>query len=89
MADGSTRTAAWLCGVVLFLIAYGSLYPFRFTDIGAAGIGGLLGRLDWARTTRSDIAANVLLYLPLGASLAWLLAARLGNLLAILVATLP
>ena len=88
MADGSTRTAAWLCGVVLFLIAYGSLYPFRFTDIGAAGIGDLLGRLDWARTTRSDIAANVLLYLPLGASLAWLLAARLGNLLAILVATL-
>ena len=88
MSDGSTRTAAWLSGVVLFLIIYGSLYPFRFADIGVSGIGDLIGRLGWARTTRSDIAANVLLYLPLGASLAWLLAARLGNLLAIVAATL-
>ncbi|MBM5812191.1 MAG: hypothetical protein FJ191_09540 [Gammaproteobacteria bacterium] len=88
MADGSTRTAAWLYAVVLFLIVYGSLYPFRFTDVGATGFVDLVARLDWARTTRSDIAANVLLYLPLGASLAWLLAARLGGPLAILLATL-
>lgn len=88
MADGSTRTAAWLYAVVLFLIVYGSLYPFRFTGVGATGVLDLVTRLDWARTTRSDIAANILLYLPLGASLAWLLAARLGGLLAILLATL-
>ncbi len=86
----STRIniAAWLLAVVAFLIIYGSLFPFRFENIGAAGLGDLLGRLQWGRTTRSDIAANLLLYLPFGACLAWLMADRLGGLLAILVATL-
>ena len=70
-----------------FLIAYGSLYPFRFAGIGGAGALELLQRLSFARTTRSDLAANVLLYLPLGASLAWLLAARLGGMLAVVAAT--
>ena len=64
MSDGSNSTARWLLAVVTFLILYGSLYPFRFVDIGASGPMDLLARLDWARTTRSDIAANVLLYLP-------------------------
>ena len=39
------------------------------------------------RTTRSDLAANVLLYLPLGASLAFLLTPRLGGLAAVITAT--
>ena len=87
MADSNTRTATWLLAVMAFLIAYGSLYPFRFAGVGNAGLLELLQRLSFARTTRSDLAANVLLYLPLGASLAWLLATRLGGLLAVIAAT--
>ena len=87
MADSNTRTAAWLLAVIAFLIAYGSLYPFRFAALDGAGPLDLLQRISFARTTRSDLAANVLLYLPLGASLAWLLATRLGGLLAVVAAT--
>ncbi len=86
MADASARTAAWLLAVVVFLIVYGTLYPFRFAAVDAGSLPALLGQLSWSRTTRSDIAANVLLYLPFGACLAWLLAPRLGGLLAALVA---
>ena len=86
MADSNTRTAAWLLAVIAFLIAYGSLYPFRFAGVDGAMLDAL-HRLSFARTTRSDVAANVLLYLPLGASLAWLLATRLGGLLAVIAAT--
>lgn len=86
MADTNNRTAVWLLAVIAFLIAYGSLYPFRFAAVGSAGPFELLRHLSFARTTRSDLAANVLLYLPLGASLAWLLATRLGGLLAVVVA---
>lgn len=88
MADASTRTAAWLLAIMAFLIAYGSLYPFRFEAVAGAGPFELLQSLSFARTTRSDIAANVLLYLPLGASLAWLLAGRIGGLPAVVAAIL-
>ena len=77
----------WLLAVVTFLIVYGSLYPFRFAPADAGSIVELFSRLTWARTTRSDIAANVLLYLPFGACLGWMLAARLGGPLAVLAAT--
>ena len=30
MADGSDRSARWLLAVVVFLIVYGSLFPFNF-----------------------------------------------------------
>ena len=80
-SDDSVRAARWLLVVVAFLIVYGSLYPFRFEGVEVAGIRDLLARLTWARTTRSDIAANVLLYLPFGACFGWLLAERLGGLL--------
>ncbi|MBX3703219.1 MAG: VanZ family protein [Steroidobacteraceae bacterium] len=87
MTDANRRIAAWLLAVIAFLIVYGSLYPFRFGGGGGRGWLELAGTLSFARTTRSDIAANVLLYLPLGACLAWLLAIRLGGLLAVLAAT--
>ena len=82
------RLVAWLLAGVTFLIVYASLYPFRFAATDVQGLGDLLGRLPWARTTRSDIAANVLLYLPFGACLGWLLASRLGGPLAVAGATL-
>ncbi|HEY7753045.1 MAG TPA: VanZ family protein [Steroidobacteraceae bacterium] len=88
MRDPNRRIATWLLAVVAFLIVYGSLYPFSFGGAGGTGAGELLRTLSFARTTRSDIAANVLLYLPLGACLGWLLAARLGGPVAALVATL-
>jgi VanZ family protein len=79
--------AAWLLAVIAFLIVFGSLYPFSFS-LGGAGPIERLGELPLAGTTRSDVAANVLLYLPLGTCIAWLLAARLGGAAAILSATL-
>jgi VanZ family protein len=88
VADANTRTAAWLLAIIAFLIVYGSLYPFRFAAVDGQESLELLRRLPFGITTRSDIAANVLLYLPLGASLAWLLATRLGGLLAVVVAAL-
>ena len=86
-ARHSQHLARWLLVVVTFLIVYGSLYPFRFAAGGDRGILELVGTLSWARTTQSDIAANVLLYLPFGACLGWMLALRLGGPLAVLVAT--
>ncbi|MGH8250870.1 MAG: VanZ family protein [Steroidobacteraceae bacterium] len=87
MADQNRRIAAWLLAVITFLVVYGSLYPFRFAATDGASLVEVLGRLTFARTTRSDIAANVLLYLPLGACLTWLLASRLGGLVAAITAT--
>lgn len=87
MAAQDRRIAASLLAVILFLIAFGSLYPFSFAADGSSPID-LLHGLSFAGTTRSDVAANVLLYLPLGASLTWLLSARLGGPAAVVAATL-
>jgi VanZ family protein len=81
------RTAVGLLAVILFLIVFGSLYPFSFSLAGAGALERL-GELPQAGTTRSDVAANILLYLPLGTCLAWLLAARQSSAFAVLGATL-
>jgi len=81
------RIAASLLAVIVFLIVFGSLYPFSFSLEGAEGLARA-GILPRAGTTRSDVAANVLLYVPFGACLAWLLARRFGGTLAVLAATL-
>ena len=88
MIEGNRRIAHWLLTVIAFLIVYGSLYPFSFATVEGAGPLELLKTMSFSRTTRSDSAANVLLYLPLGACLTWLLVARLGGLLAAILATL-
>jgi len=88
VTDQNRRIATWLLGVIAFLIVFGSLYPFSFAPVDSASPRDLLDRLSFAGTTRSDIAANVLLYLPLGACLAWLLAAQFGGLFAVAAATL-
>lgn len=87
MADGNNRTARWLLAVVAFLIVYGSLFPFNFGGLDTHSPGELLSRLTFARTTRADIAINLLLYVPFGACLAWALTARLGGVLAVAAAT--
>ena len=81
------HVATWLLAVIVFLIAFGSLYPFSFSLAGA-GVIERLGELPRAGTTRSDVAANVLLYLPLGTCLTWLLGARLSAAAAVAAATL-
>jgi VanZ family protein len=88
VSDVNRRIAYWLLAVISFLIVYGSLYPFGFAGVAGTGPLDLLATMSFARTTRSDIAANVLLYLPLGACMTWLLAGRLGGLVATIVATL-
>ncbi len=87
MIANDRRVAAWLLAVIVFLIAFGSLYPFSFSLAGAGPLERR-GALPRAGTTRSDVAANILLYLPLGTCLAWLLAARRGAASAVLAATL-
>ncbi len=81
------RIAASLLAVITLLIVFGSLYPFSFSLESAEALARS-GWLPRAGTTRSDVAANVLLYLPFGACLAWLLAPRTGGALAALAATL-
>jgi VanZ family protein len=81
------RIAGGLLAAIVFLIAFGSLYPFSFALDGTAPFERL-GELPRAGATRSDIAANILMYLPLGSCLAWLLAARRGATLAVAGATL-
>ena len=86
MISYDRRVAASLLAVIAFLIVFGSLYPFTFMVPGPDGFARL-GALPRAGTTRSDVAANVLLYLPLGTCLAWILAARFGTTAAVLLAT--
>jgi VanZ family protein len=88
VSDASRRIAYWLLAVISFLIVYGSLYPFGFAGVAGSDPLDLLTTMAFARTTRSDIASNVLLYLPLGACVTWLLAGQLGGLVAAIVATL-
>lgn len=80
MASSRTsRFAPWLLIAVIALIAYGSLYPFRFEP--EAVRGGLLQafqELTWARAGLGDRVSNVLLYLPLGFCVYLWLSARLG-----------
>jgi len=69
------HTGRWLllAGASIVLILYGSLFPFRIrTDIDG-GFFELIKTLEFKPTTRGDIIANLLLYLPLGLCLmfAW------------------
>lgn len=68
---GVRLTARWLVLGTVLLILYGSLFPFRFPlDIGLLTV---LAQLDFARASRGDVVANLLLYTPLGffLMLAW------------------
>jgi len=65
MSGRSHFAAPMLLAVVVALIVYVSLYPFRF---GAEELSLLesVHRLSWARASRGDMFNNVLLYAPLG-----------------------
>ena len=82
MASRSHFAAPLLLAVVVALIVYVSLYPFRF----APGGPSMLEALDqpaWARAGRSEMLNNVLLYLPFGFCLALLVEPRFGRVAAL------
>src|ERR1044072_1574359 len=67
------------------LILYGSLFPFDFSHDAGSLTHVALG-LHFRRTTRGDIVANLLLYLPLGLGLVPLLRGRYGRIAGLIVA---
>lgn len=78
LTPGATRSrvrpiARWLTLATVILILYGSLFPFRFAALGEIGFIELVESLRFQRTSRGDLVANVLLYMPFGLCLvlAW------------------
>src|SRR5688572_7930839 len=65
--------ARWLTLATVLLILYGSLFPFRFSSLRGVDLWTLITGLGFARTSRGDVVANLLLYVPLGLCLmlAW------------------
>jgi VanZ family protein len=65
--------ARWLVLATVLLILYGSLFPFQFAALGERGLPALLESLHFQRTSRGDLVANLLLYMPFGLCLvlAW------------------
>jgi glycopeptide antibiotics resistance protein len=61
-----------LVATVMVAIVYGSLYPFVFRDAGAfaADLQHLAGTWKQGFQSRGDILANLLLYMPLGLTIA-------------------
>lgn len=74
MSEWSTkRTARWLLGFILVLMLYGSLQPFHLRHVAFNSPLDLLLRLRWGISPPGDLFVNVFLYMPFGATLAWLL----------------
>ncbi|HSC06432.1 MAG TPA: VanZ family protein [Steroidobacteraceae bacterium] len=65
--------ARWLVLATALLILYGSLFPFQFAALGEHGFAALLTSLRFQPTSRGDLVANLLLYIPFGLCLvlAW------------------
>lgn len=81
---------------IIFLIVYGSLYPWQFHSFAGSPLPVLLNstQLVLDRFIVRDIAVNVILYVPLGASACivfrrsrffWLFAVLLGTALSIVI----
>jgi glycopeptide antibiotics resistance protein len=87
MASRSHFAAPLLLAVVVALIVYVSLYPFRFAPDGPSLVEAL-DLLAWARAGRGEMLNNVLLYLPFGFCFALLVEPRYGRTAGLLAATL-
>jgi VanZ family protein len=87
MASRAHFAAPLLLAVVVALIVYVSLYPFRFAPDGPS-LFGALDQLVWARAGRGEMLNNVLLYLPLGFCVALLAEPRYGRAAGIIAAVL-
>lgn len=78
MASRSHFAAPLLLAVVVALIVYVSLYPFRFAPDGPSLVDAL-HVLTWARAGRGEMLNNVLLYMPFGFCIALLVEPRYGR----------
>jgi glycopeptide antibiotics resistance protein len=87
MAARTHFAAPLLLAVVVALIVYVSLYPFRFAADGPSLLAAL-DHMTWARASRREMLNNVLLYLPLGFCVALLLEPRFGRAAGLVAATL-
>ena len=85
MASRSHFAAPLLLAVVVALIAYVSLYPFRFAADGPSMVEAL-GELQWVRAGRGEMLNNVLLYMPFGFCVALLVEPRFGRTAGVLAA---
>ena len=85
MAGRTHFAAPLLLLVVVALILYVSLWPFRLQAESPAVLDTLRA-LSWARASRADMFNNLLLYLPLGFCLVLVLEPRFGRLAAIVAA---
>jgi len=70
--------APLLLAIVVALILYVSLFPFRF-DGAELTLAEAARTLAWARASRGDMLNNLLLYVPLGFCLALLVEPRAGR----------
>jgi len=86
MAQRPHLAAPLILAIVVGLILYVSLYPFRLLP-DRPELAEALGMLTWARASRADMFNNVLLYIPLGFALALVLERGLGRVGAVVVAT--
>lgn len=87
MASRANSAAPLLLAVVVALIVYVSLYPFRFAVDGPT-LFEALGRMSWARAGRGEMLNNVLLYLPFGFCFVLLVEPRFGRTAGLVAATL-
>jgi VanZ family protein len=87
MASRSHFAAPLLLAVVVALIVYVSLFPFRFAAGGPSMVEAL-DQLTWARAGRSEMLNNVLLYLPFGFCIALLAEPRYGRVAGLLLAAI-
>ena len=87
MDSRANSAAPLLLAVVVALIVYVSLYPFRFDADGPA-LFEALGRMSWARAGRGEMLNNVLLYLPFGFCFVLLVEPRFGRSAGLIAATL-
>jgi VanZ family protein len=89
MSDSPTkRTARWMLGFILFLMLYGSLQPFHLRHVDFDSPLDLLLRLRWGISPPGDMFVNVVLYMPFGVALAWVLPERWSAAARLLAASL-
>ncbi len=83
VAGRSHFAAPMLLAVVVALILYVSMYPFRFVPEEVTLLDAVR-RLGWARASRGDMFNNLLLYVPLGFCIVLTAEPKFGRTIAIL-----
>lgn len=87
--DGRAARRGWLVAALLYalLIAYGSLFPLSGWTEPAEPWAWLGKQPASGHLSRPDLIVNLLAYMPLGLSLAFVIRQSMGNTIAVLAAT--